>query len=63
MNEKREETIKKDTMMRAIDLTMKLLEGNDIDENQIPKLHSREELLQLYQAFKKAILLLENIIV
>lgn len=60
---KEERLLKGDSMLKAIDLSIKLLEGKEIDENEFPKLHSREELLKIYQAFKKAILLLENIIV
>jgi len=59
----KEKTVKDDSMLKAIDLTIKLLKGEEIDEKKIPKLHSREELLGIYQAFKKAILLLQNIIV
>ena len=58
-----EKKVQNDTLVKAIDLTAKLLKGEDVDEDSIPKLHSREELLNIYNAFKKAILLLENIIV
>ena len=52
-----------DTMVIAIDLTIKQIKGEDIDKSTFPKLNSREELLNIYQAFKKTILLLENIFV
>ena len=51
--------MKNDTMVRAIDMAIKLISGeNNVDESKIPKLHSREQLLNIYQAFKKTILLL-----
>ena len=55
----------KDTMLTALDLAMKQINGEEIPEEEFKKLklHSRDELLNIYQAFKKAILLLENIIV
>ena len=58
-----EEILNNDTMVKAIDLTIKLLNGEEIEESEIPKLHSREGLLNIYNAFKKSILLIENIIV
>lgn len=52
-----------DTMLKSIDMTIKQISGEEIDESKLPKLNSREELLNIYQAFKKTILLLENIFV
>ena len=53
--------IENDTMVKAIDMTIKQISGEEIDKSKFPKLNSRDELLNIYQAFKKAILLLENI--
>ena len=53
----------KDTMLTAIDMALKQIKGEEIDESKFPKLNSREDLLNIYQAFKKSILLLENIFV
>ena len=55
----------KDSMLLALDLAIKQIKGEDVDEEEFNKLklHSREELLEIYQAFKKVILLLEDIIV
>ena len=53
----------KDTLLEAIDLSIKQINGEEVDEKIFPKLNSREELLDIYQAFKKTILLLENIFV
>ncbi len=53
----------KDTMLRAIDMSIRQIKGEEIDEEKMPKLNSREELLGIYDAFKKTILLLENIFV
>ena len=52
-------------MLKALDMAIKQVNGEEIKEEEFEKLklHSREELLNIYQAFKKAILLLENIIV
>ena len=50
-------------MLNAIDMAIKQINGEEIDENEFPKLNSREELLNIYHAFKKSILLLENIFV
>ena len=52
-----------DTMLKAIDMAIKQIKGEEIDESKFPKLNSRDELLNIYQAFKKTILLLENIFV
>ena len=52
-----------DTMLKAIDMTIKQISGEEIDESKLPKLNTREDLLNIYQAFKKTILLLENIFV
>ncbi len=53
----------KDNLLEAIDMSIRLINGEKVDETQIPKVNSREELLNIYQAFKKAILLVENIFV
>jgi len=53
----------KDTMLAALDITIKQIKEEDLDEEKMPKLNSREDLLNIYQAFKKTILLLENIFV
>ena len=53
----------KDTMLEAIDMSIKQIKAEELDENVMPKLNSREETLEIYQAFKKTILLLENIFV
>jgi len=52
-------------MLAALDMAMKEVNGEEIPEEDFDKLrlHSREELLEIYQAFKKAVLLIENIIV
>lgn len=54
-----------DTMLKALDLAMRQINGENIDEQEFKKLklHNRDELLNIYNAFKKTILLLENIIV
>ena len=53
----------KDTMLSAIDMAISQIKGEEIDETKFPKLNTREDLLNIYQAFKKTILLLENIFV
>lgn len=53
----------KDTMLETLDLTIKQIKGEVIEEEKMPKINSREEILEIYQAFKKTILLLENIFV
>ena len=56
----------KDAMLLALDLAIKQIKGEEIveeEEFEKLKLHSREDLLEIYQAFKKVVLLLENIIV
>lgn len=50
-------------MLEALDLMIKQIKGEEIDEEKMPKINSREEILDIYQAFKKTILLLENIFV
>ena len=50
-------------MLEAIDLSIKKIKGEEVEETDIPKLHTREELFEIYQVFKKTILLLENIFV
>jgi hypothetical protein len=55
--------MKNDTMLKAIDMAIMQISGEDIDESKYPKLNTREEVLNIYQAFKKTILLLENIFV
>ncbi len=52
-----------DSLLDAIDMSIKLINGEEVDETKIPKVKTREELLNIYQAFKKAILLVENIFV
>ena len=52
-----------DTMLKAIDMAIKQVNGEEIDESKFPKLNSREDLFRIYDAFKKTILLLENIFV
>ena len=44
-----------DTMLKAIDMAIKQIKGEEIDESKFPKLNSRDELLNIYQAFKKTI--------
>ena len=53
----------KDTMLEALDITIKQIKDEELDEEKMPKLNTREEILDIYQAFKKTILLLENIFV
>jgi len=52
-------------MLIALDLAIRQIKGEKINEEDFKKLklHSREELLNIYQAFKKAILLIENILI
>ncbi|MHA1273510.1 MAG: hypothetical protein ACTSVV_15830 [Promethearchaeota archaeon] len=54
-----------DVMLYALDLAIRQINGEIINEKEFEKLrlYSREELLNIYQAFKKAILLLEDIII
>ena len=50
-----------DTIEKSIDMVIDLINGKDIDESKIPKLNTRDELLEIFNAFKKTVFLIENI--
>ena len=50
-----------DTIEKSIDMIIDLIKGKTVDETQIPKLNSRQDLLDIYIAFKKTVFLIGNI--
>lgn len=50
-----------DAIEKSIDMIIDLINEKDVDESEIPKLNSRQELLDIYDAFKKSLFLIENI--
>ncbi|MGV9171367.1 MAG: hypothetical protein ACOC44_12550 [Promethearchaeia archaeon] len=51
-----------DSFLKALDLSIKVINGEDIPEKEIPKLNSRVQILDMYQTFKKIHFLMESLV-
>ncbi|MFO8020121.1 MAG: hypothetical protein R6U96_15970 [Promethearchaeia archaeon] len=51
-----------DSFLKALDLSIKLIEGQEIPEEDIPKLNSRVQIMEMYQTYTKVSFFMESLL-
>lgn len=51
-----------DNLLNAIDLSIKLIEGEKVPEKDMPELNSRDRIIDMYQTYKKLLFFMESLV-